>query len=164
MRIMQELPGLDGAKPVQRVGGADMCELLRLSPAALSQLCKRGIAVRMGHDAYDLCETVGNYVEHLRGVASGRGDAAEALTLTGERARLARAQAEAVEMKNAALRGELVRAEEVERTWSDVLRQVRARILAVPSRVRQALDLDATEVDTLDRELRAALEELGHGD
>ena len=46
----------------------------------------------------------------------------------------------------------------------DVLRQVRARILAVPSRLRQSLTLSAVEVDAIDRELREALVELGNGD
>ena len=161
---MQELPGLEGERPITRIGGADLCELLRLSPAALTGLVKRGIAVRMGHDAYDLGETVGNYAEHLRGVASGRGGEAETLTLTGERARLARAQAEAVEMKNAVARAELVRAEDVERAWGDVLRRVRSRILAVPSRVRQAEELSPGAVLAIDQELRAALTELGEAE
>ncbi|WP_371055733.1 DNA packaging protein [Rhodosalinus sp. K401] len=161
MRLVQELPGLDGERSITRIGGADLCELLRLSPAALSGLVKRGIAVKMGRDAYDLRETVGNYAEHLRGIASGRGGEAETLTLTGERARLARAQAEAVEMKNAVARGELVPAEEVARGWSDTLRRVRSRILAVPSRVRQAVELEPEAVTLIDRELREALTELG---
>ena len=163
MRIMQELPGLEGEAPVMRICGADLCDLLRLSPAALSGLVKRGIAVRMGHDACDLRETVGRYAEHLRGIASGRGGEAETLTLTGERARLARAQAEAVEMKNAQARGELVRAEDVERAWADTLRRVRSRILAVPSRVRQAVELQPDAAPAMDRELREALTELGEG-
>jgi phage terminase Nu1 subunit (DNA packaging protein) len=163
MRIMQELPGLEGDGPVMRIGGADLCELLRLSPAALSGLVKRQIAVKMGHDAYDLTETVGRYAEHLRGIASGRGGEAETLTLTGERARLARAQAENIEMKNAQARGELVRAEDVERAWADTLRRVRSRILAVPSRVRQAVELQPDAALAMDRELREALTELGEG-
>lgn len=162
MRILDELD-LDGER-LHRIGGKDLCELLGLSSGMLTQLKKRGIAVHLGHDAYDLEETVRNYVTHLRGIASGRGGEAETLTLTGERARLARAQAEAVEMKNAVQRGDLVAAADVERAWGDVLRQVRARILAVPSRVRASLSLAPADVALIDRELRAALTELGHAD
>lgn len=162
MRILEEL-ALDG-KPALRINGPDLCELLSISPAALSDLKKRGIAVHRGHDAYDLTETVRAYVVHLRGVASGRGGEEHVATLTSERARLAKEQADAQALRNAALRGELVAAAEVERTWSDLLRQVRARILAVPARVRSVLPLDAATIDTIDHELREALEELGHDD
>jgi len=162
MRIFSELH-LEGS-PVHRIGGADLCKLLDLSAPALSDLKKRGIAVHLAHDVYDLEETVRRYVVHLRGIAAGWGTADQAAQLTTERARLAKEQADAQAMKNAALRGELVKADEVERTWSDILRQVRARVLAVAPRVRAALDLDAAGVDTLDRELRAALEDLGNAD
>jgi phage terminase Nu1 subunit (DNA packaging protein) len=159
MRVLQEL-ALDG-QPVHRIGGRDLCQLLDVTPAMLSELKRRGIARHLGHDAWDLQITVTAYVQHLRGVASGRGTEEATLTLTGERARLARAQAEAVEMKNAQARGELVAAEDVTRAWSDILRTVRSRVLAVPSRLRQSLALDTGTAEGIDRELRAALAELG---
>ncbi|QDY70013.1 terminase small subunit [Qingshengfaniella alkalisoli] len=165
MRIMQELPGLEGERAVARIGGADLCNLLRITPAALTGLVKRDLAIKLGHDAYDLQETVGRYTEHLRSVASGRGGEEQALTLTGERARLARAQADAQETKNAALRGELVKASEVEREWADTLRHLRSQLLAVPSRIRQTLGhLSTADVEAIDRELRDTLTRLGNGD
>ncbi|EEW24010.1 hypothetical protein [Rhodobacter ferrooxidans] len=162
MRILDEL-ALDGER-LHRIGGKDLCALLSLSSGALTDLKKRGIAVHLGHDAYDLEATVRAYVMHLRGIAAGWGSEEQALNLTGERARLSRAQAEAQEMKNAALRAELVPAAEVERAWADTLRQVRARILAVPSRLRQGLHLAPGDVEQIDRELRDALTELANGD
>ena len=130
----------------------------------LSELKKRGIAVHHGRDAWDLEETVRNYVTHLRGIASGRGDEEHALNLTAERARLAKEQADAQSLKNAVLRDELVRADDVERKWGDILRQVRSRLMAVPSRLRQSRGLTASETQAIDDELRAALAELGSGD
>lgn len=163
MRILDEL-GLEGER-VHRIGGKDLCDLLALSSGALTDLKKRGIAVHLGHDAYDLAATVRAYVQHLRGIASGRGGEEQALNLTAERARLAREQADSVALKNAALRGDLVSAADVTRTWADVLRQVRAGVLAVPSRVRAALpQLTAADVAVLDAEIRATLEGLAHGD
>ncbi|MBV6635866.1 MAG: terminase small subunit [Mameliella sp.] len=160
MRLLKELP-LAGDDGTYRIGGSDLCDLLRISPAALTGLVKRDLAVKLGHDAYDLTETVGRYVEHLRGVASGRGDEGQVLTLTGERARLAREQADAQALKNAKLRGELVEASEVERTWSDTLRQMRARLMAIPSRLRADLpNLDPEVLTALDRALRDTLTEL----
>lgn len=164
MRLLQELPGLTGEEAVMRIGAADLCDLWGITPGALTQLVKRGIAVKLGHDAYDLVTSTRAYIESLRGAASGRGGEEQVLTLTGERARLARAQADAQELKNATLRSELVPASEVEAAWSDILRQVRARILSVPSRLRQEIKLSPGDVDAFDRELRAALMELGHDD
>lgn len=163
MRILDEL-GLEGER-VHRVGGKDLCDLLALSSGALTDLKKRGIAVHLGHDAYDLAATVRAYVLHLRGVASGRGGEEHTANLTAERARLAREQADAVALKNAALRGDLVPAADVTREWAEVLRKVRAGVLAVPSRVRAALpQLTAADVAVLDAEIRATLEGLAHGD
>lgn len=165
MRILEELPLGDGGAKVHRIGGADLCELLGISPAMLSELKKRGIAVHMGRDAYDLAQTVHGYVTHLRGTASGRGGEDHVNTLTAQRARLAKEQADAQALKNGKLRGELVEAAEVERTWSDVLRQVRARVLAVPSRLRADLPgTDSSVFHAIDRALRDALTELGHAD
>jgi phage terminase Nu1 subunit (DNA packaging protein) len=81
-------------------------------------------------------------------------------TTTRERGRLARAQASLAEMKAAKMRGELLDAAEVEREWGGVVRTVRAGMLAVPSRIGARLPhLDATDLDVIDREVRAVLTE-----
>ncbi len=161
---MQELPGLEGDGPMHCIGGSDLCDLFGISAPMLTQLCKRKVAIRLGRNSYDLEQSTRNYIRHLRETASGRGGEEQVLALTAERARLACAQADAQELKNAELRSELVKATDVERGWSDILRQVRARILAVPSRLRQSLDLKPATADAIDRELRDALSELGHAD
>ncbi len=161
MRIVTELP-LEGDAPVHRIDGAGLCNLLAISPAMLTELKHRGMAVHHGRDAWNLEETVRAYVTHLRGIASGRGGEEQALNLTTERARLAKEQADAQAIKNAALRRDLVPAVEVERAWADALRGLRSRLLAVPSRVRAAQGhLTAADIEALDREIRATLTELG---
>lgn len=162
MRILDEL-GLEGER-VHRIGGKDLCDLLGLTSGALTDLKKRGIAVHLGHDAYDLAATVRAYVQHLRGIASGRGGEEQALNLTGERARLAREQADGIALKNAALRRELVPAADVTREWGDLLRQVRAGVLAVPSRLRATLPhMTGADIAALDAELRATLTGIANG-
>ena len=164
MRIVSELPGLSGDRPVHRIGGSDLCDLWGISPAALTALGKREIAIRLGHDAYDLVESTRRYIASLRSVASGRGSEEQASNLTTERARLARKQADAQALKNAVARGEYVPAGDVERAWGDILRGIRSRILAVPSRLRQTVPhLTTSDVTLIDRELRDALQELGAG-
>jgi hypothetical protein len=51
-----------------------------------------------------------------------------------ERAKLLAAQAERWRIRNAEANGELVRAADVEREWTGILRLVRARLLAVGQR------------------------------
>lgn len=81
-----------------------------------------------------------------------------------ERVRLLKEQADHAALKNQQLRRELVPASDVEREWAGVLRLIRSRILAVPSRVRQVLPhLDADDIAAIDAELKSALEGLSHG-
>lgn len=59
------------------------------------------------------------------------------------------------------MRGELLDAAEVERTWGGVLRTVRAAMLALPSRCAARLPhLTAADVVEIDAEVCAALVEL----
>jgi terminase small subunit / prophage DNA-packing protein len=160
MRLVQKVPD-EGESPVTCIGRADLMDVLDLSTSTFSQYERDGLIARVGRDSYDLRESVRRVVGKLRAAASGRGDEDAALNLTAERARLAKEQADAQEMKNAQARGELVPAVEVERAWGDVLRDVRSRIMAVPSRVRQTGMVTADGADAVDREIRAALQSLG---
>ena len=83
----------------------------------------------------------------------------------GIRARsLARAQVDAVELKNARLRGALRDADTVEREWTKVLRGVRAGMLAVPSRCAARLPhLTPQDVSEIDAEVRSVSTEIGKG-
>lgn len=163
MRTIEELE-LDGRK-VTRIGGADLCALLDISPAALTDLKKKGIAVHLKHDSYDLWTTITAYTAHLRSMAARWGSEAEAEGLTAARARLAREKADEAARRNAVARGALVEAAEVTRAWAEVLRKVRAQVLAVPSRLRSSLPhLTAADVAIMDREIRDTLEGLANGD
>lgn len=163
MQITEEL-ALEG-KAVQRIGGADLCDLLGISPPALTDLCKRGIAFRLGHDSYDMRATVHAYTEHLRGVAARWGDKEQPESLTTERIRLAKEKADAQALRNARDRRELVLASEVMREWAEVLRKVRSQLLAVPSRIRGSLPhLTASDMALMDREIRDSLTELANDD
>jgi phage terminase Nu1 subunit (DNA packaging protein) len=65
-------------------------------------------------------------------------------------------------LKAAKMRGELVEAVAVQAEWSDVLRTVRAGLLAVPSRVAARLPhLSKHDMSEIDNEIRAALGEIG---
>jgi hypothetical protein len=66
-------------------------------------------------------------------VAAGRAKAGE-LDLGEERARLAKEQADAKEMENATLRGELVYIDDVAKQFGKQASAVKTRLLAIPSK------------------------------
>src|SRR5262245_39720416 len=62
------------------------------------------------------------------------------------------------EMEVAEKESKLLDAAAVGRQWGSILRQVRAGVMAVPSRVRQRCpDLTVQQLEVIDRELRDAL-------
>jgi len=147
------------------VDGETLAKLVKVHPRTIRDLAQREMVVKVGTDRYDLTGSLQAYATHLREMAAGRGDEQQQLHLTAERARLAKEQADAQALKNAALRRDLVPAADVEREWSDTLRQLRSKILALPSRLRQSLvHLTAADVAAIDGELRRTLEELAHVD
>lgn len=147
------------------VSAKELAELFGISDRTVRDLYDRGIVKKSARGRYLLTESVQLYTAHLRGVAAGRGGEDGVVDLTAERARLAKEQADAVSLKNAASRRELVPAVDIERGWTTVCRRVRNAMLAVPSRVRQSLPhLTAYDGSVIDREIRDALSELGNDD
>lgn len=85
------------------------------------------------------------------------------LDLTKERARLASAQADKTEIQVLALRKEMLPAEEVERVWTGMVMNFRAKILVLPSRLatRLAGMKKAIEIqELLKKTMYEALDEL----
>lgn len=132
-----------------------------VSDRTVRDLAERGVIRKAGRGRYQLLDCTKSYTGHLREVAAARGGEGGVLDLVQERARLAREQADGQELKNRQARKELVPAADVEREWSDILRKVRAGILAVTSRVRASAGLTAEQAVDMDSELRLALKELG---
>ena len=139
---------------------AELATLLGVTPRRVNQLAKEGVAVKVAPGQFDGPKSIANFVESK---TVGEGAKAAALDLNAEKARLAKLQADGHEIKNQSLRGDLVEADAVAREWADILRRVRAAVMAVPSRVRSRnAALSATDIETMDRELRDALEALSH--
>lgn len=137
-----------------------LADLLGVHPRQIANFADDGKVVRLKHGEYDRNASIRTYIEHLRTVAAGR---SQSSTLAVERQRLAKAQADAVEIKVAAARAELIPAKEIETQWATVLRDVRASMLALPSRIQQRLGiLSAADVSIIDREIRDALTEAGN--
>jgi phage terminase Nu1 subunit (DNA packaging protein) len=112
---------------------------------------------------FDLQASIAKYVATLRLKARGRGGEEVTASAAVERSRLAKAQADKVEIANAKARGDLVEVRAVEAEWSGVLRTVRAGILAMPSRVGARLPhLTPHDIGEIDAEVRALLTHLGN--
>lgn len=76
-----------------------------------------------------------SYIRNLRERAAGRAAKGEGLDLTTERALLARAQREKLEREIAAMDRKLIPSEEVEADLIQVFSTIRAKLLALPSRM-----------------------------
>jgi phage terminase Nu1 subunit (DNA packaging protein) len=110
---------------------AEIAAHLNMSARNVRYLLKQGVIPKGG----TLDEVRHAYIDHLRAEAGryGSGD------LTGERTRLARAQADREEMKNAQLRGELLARSDVDAAVVGAFSRVRQRLLAIPSKLAPIL-------------------------
>lgn len=157
-RALIGLPPLEGRGVT--VTTDQLADLLGLTPRHVQTLTRQGIVRRTAPARYDRDDCVRAYCADLRRKASGKGVFNQEYTAAKTRA--AEAQAEKLETANAVSRRELIPADAVEREWVAILRDVRAAMLALPSRVQQRLlHLTAYDLTTIDREIRDALAELG---
>lgn len=150
--------------PPRALSKSGFAREVSLSPGRISQMIKDGLPVEPD-GKIDIARGkiwIQENIDPRRSAAQPQGQLSfERPNRESQRDRLAREQADHAAMKNAKMRGELVAAVEVEQRWSDILRRIRSKLLAVPSRVRQSHPhLTAHDVAAIDAELRHALEEL----
>ncbi len=135
-----------------------LAQLFVCDARTIRDLSDKGHVVKIGRNLYDLPASIMRLVPHLRDVASGRGGADGVESLTQERARLAKEQADAHALKNKITRGELVETAAVTERWSNVCAQIRARLLSIPSQLPAELPtITRAELDLIDRLIRQAL-------
>jgi phage terminase Nu1 subunit (DNA packaging protein) len=147
--------------PDNSATAADLAAFWGISRQAVNALARRGVITRQGR-GFRLADSTLRYCAHLRDLATGRGGESAIASATAERARLLKGQADAVEIKNAALRGETLPAAEVANRWASILRRVQVGVLAASSRCAGRLPhLTRHDVAEIDAELRAVLTELG---
>lgn len=160
--LLETSPTEHGEIWPQTASTASLAALLGVTTRTVTELAQKGVISRAGRGVFPVAESVRGYVAHLREQAAGRTDST---SLTAERTRLAREQADKVSLANAVARGEMLPARQVQSEWASILRDVRAGLLAVPSRCGATLaHLTAHDVATIDSEIRTALEALADGD
>ena len=116
-------------KPVPSLPIEDIAHLLGLDVFALKELRKKKIITAPPRKTDWPVSVVTQYVEYLRGRASG--DITE--DAHAQRTRLLKEQADKIEMENAVMRENLVEVSAVERAWTSVLSNVRAKLLGMPT-------------------------------
>ncbi len=137
---------------------------LGTSAARINNLAREGRIPRRPDKLFDLRPTIRAYVADLK-ASKGNSALANNPELNAEKIRLARATAEKLETANLKAKGELAPLADVEKAWAGILRDVRAALLALPSRAASRLGhLTPHDVATIDREVRAVLEELATDD
>lgn len=141
--------GLEG-----RLSEADLAEFWGVSSRMVRKLGSDGTIEKFPGNRFDLRAATRAYIQRLIKVAEKRGTADP--ELRAEKLRLTREQADAAGLKNAAARGELLEASAVEKTWASILTDIRAAMLAIPSRLPM---LDRSTLEIIDREIRDALTE-----
>jgi len=111
-----------------------LAESLGMSARSVQLLETRGIAVRVAHGKYDLGASVRNFVADLEAEASPADNEFEL-----QRTRVYRARAEILEAQSQALRGQLHDAELVKEVVTEGISDIRAKFLAIPTRLAPIL-------------------------
>lgn len=131
---------------------AQFGEVVGISQPAVSDLLSRGVLT----EEAPLTRWILEYCSNLREVAAGR-QAAGDLDLATERAALARAQREKIEMQNAVTRRELAPTHLIEEVLARAGTRVAGILDAIPGQIRRRLpDLPGSELDAIALEIAKA--------
>jgi phage terminase Nu1 subunit (DNA packaging protein) len=144
---------------------AELAWLLGVTERAIRGYASRGLAVRVKgtrRGRYVLGESVRRIHHAVAEAAAGRAGT----SLTDARAKLALLQAAGQELRNAALRAEVLPKADAIDTWTSLLRGVRQLVLALPGKIAfEVPTLTPADRATIDRIARDDLEDaaLGRG-
>ncbi len=144
----------------------EIAAFLNLATSQVRTKTVDGVLVKAGRARWDVRRSTAAYIARLQEHAARAGRPPDGGDdLRAEKLRLTRAQADKEETRVKRESGDLVEVAAVSREWSNLMRDVRNALLAVPSRCGAALPhLTATDIATLDREIKKALEGLADGD
>lgn len=157
-------------EPVSRLGWlpatisqAEIAELLGISTRVVRDYVSRGIIVSSPQPGRYLTQaSIAGYLTSLRNKAMGRGGE-DGPSLADERAKSEAVNRRIAEIKLAQLQGEVLTLDEVSAQWSQLCAQMRAAVLALPSKARSTIPHltphDGEVLRTLAREVLSMLAE-----
>ncbi len=148
--------------PIMRV-----CAVLELTERRIGQLVNLGMP-KAGRGEYVLDDVMIWYIRYLKKELARRGPAgtADGATLQAEKLKLVAAQAERVQMGNAERAGQLLDAEDVRKTWTQLLKNIQQRVRSIPASIGPRLvniTVPAAIVARLKHEIDQSLQELASG-
>ena len=146
------------------VSAAVLGNIFGVTDRRVRQMAEEGIIVRAAKGRYNLVESLKNYILSLKLAAEGAtADSPDGeIDFDEEKALHERVKRHISELKLQTMKGELHKAEDVERVMSDMLAAFKTRVMNIPSKVAPVLeDRDAAYIkERLTGEVIEALNEL----
>jgi phage terminase Nu1 subunit (DNA packaging protein) len=139
-----------------------IAKLLLLTERRVQQLTAQGVLPKAERGRYELAPVVQAYVRYLRDRSVGA-DAAGPDEIGANTARLVRARARAAEIELEELEGKRFRSEDVTAAWQALVGAVRARVLAMPTKLVAVLSAEMSQRErsaVITAVVHEALEEL----
>ena len=127
--------------------------LFGVSQRRIQEFAQLGVLKKTGRGRYNLTDCVKRFVHFLR-----EKRAQYPIDLQNERARLTKLQADKCDLELMEARGEVIRAEDVARTWADLVIAARSRLLAIPTSLTPAV-MAADKLNTVTELLRDSIED-----
>jgi len=149
---------------------AELATLLDVSARRVRELAQEGVVPRAPGGRYETQAGVRGYIASLRATkarptAVDPQIAAAAIDGRQQRARLARLQADRVELELERERGRLIDADEIRRHYTRLVVEARNRLIAVASEAKGRIpSLTIDEIEVLEQLIARALEEVADGD
>lgn len=141
-----------------------MANIFSLSERRIRQMAEEGIIVRAAKGRYRLVESLKNYMLALKLAAEGMNaeNPDGEININEEKALHERVKRHISEMKYRVMKGELHKAEDVERVMTDMLASFKTRLLNIPSKVAPSLENRETAYirELLSKEISEVLNEL----
>jgi phage terminase Nu1 subunit (DNA packaging protein) len=141
----------------------EIAALFRISEQTVRELARRKILKKNGH-TFPLADSLQNYLDHFRALATSRGGAEAIESAARDRARLAATKADSAAFEFERERGRWVPAADVETEWSKRFRNVRVGLLALTQRLSGLLPhLSRADLALIDSEVRQVLSDVADG-
>jgi phage terminase Nu1 subunit (DNA packaging protein) len=112
--------------PVQAIA-----QMLKLTERRVQQLVKDGILPRPDQGNYDAINCIHAYIDYLRKLVAGGGE----LSLTDERTRLTKYQADLAERELKKSDGDLLDTRKAMKLWGEIIMVTKQRLLGLSSRL-----------------------------
>jgi phage terminase Nu1 subunit (DNA packaging protein) len=140
----------------------EVCAWCNIAVPTFHDAVSRGVISKQPRGQYDIQAVARALIKDAQARKAGKGDYASNMDLSKERARLARQQTEAVALKNAATRGDLIPVSVVKRSAGIIVAAFRERVLSIPGKIAAACEMRSRgEIEEIVRdEIHEALDEL----